>query len=212
MARMQSHEKLWRYTSLVRMWSWALIAVGLAMYVVSTITQAGSDSGLSLRFMGIMTGVSGLTGVMFYPLLHMWLKKTAPSGYLERATRLTGKRRLEAGPADWRRWGLTMGLALFLATVALLGFLIGVLRSSGPDGIAEGVVIGVVVAWGLVTLEDGRHIERIETAEGRRYFTASNRPTAAGNKLVWLPWTTEAPDVPDPAPDPQTAPAGESPA
>ncbi len=187
MSRMQSHEKLWRYTSLVRMWSWALVGVGLAMFIVSIVTQAAGDTGLSLEFIGIMVGVSGLTGALFYPLLHMWLKKTAPSEYLPRAKRLSGKRRLEAGPGDWRRWALTMGLALFIATVALLGFLIGVLKSSGPDGIAEGVVIGVVVAWGFVTLEDARRIGRIESDQGRRYFTASNRPTGAGTKLVWVP-------------------------
>lgn len=187
MARMESHEKLWRYTSLVKMWSWALVAVGLTMLLISVATEAASDEGISLQFVGILIGVSGLTGVLFYPLLHMWLKKTAPSGYLDRATKLTGKRRLEAGPSDWRRWGFTMGAGLFIATVALLGFLIGVLRTSGADGIAEGVVVGVVVSWGIVTLEDARRILRIEAAQKRRYYTSSHRPTAAGTKLVWLP-------------------------
>ncbi len=206
MARMQVHEKLWRYTSLVRMWSWALVGVGLAMFIVSIITQAGGDTGLSLEFIGIMVGVSGLTGATFYPLLRMWLRKTAPSEYLPRAKRLSGKRRLEASPGDWRRWAMTMGLGLFIATVALLGFLIGVLRSSGPDGIAEGVVIGVVVAWGIVTLEDARRIERIEGEQGRRYFTSSNRPTGAGTKLVWLPTdlVDDTADATEPAGEPTT--------
>lgn len=206
MTRMQSHEKLWRYTSLVRMWSWALVAVGLAMFIVSIVTQAAGDVGLSLEYIGIMVGVSGLTGATFYPLLRMWLKKTAPSEYLERAKRLAGKRRLEASPGDWRRWALTMGLALFIATVALLGFLIGVLRSSGPDGIAEGVVIGIVVAWGVVTLEDARRIRRIEAEQGRRYFTSSNRPTAAGTKLVWLPadLVDDAPNATEATAEPTT--------
>ena len=69
----------------------------------------------------------------------------------------------------------------------MLAFLVGVLRDSGPDGIAEGVVVGVVAVWGLVTLGDARAIERTEQTEGRRYFASGDRPTAAGNRLVWTP-------------------------
>ena len=174
-------DKLWRYTSLVRLWSWALIGVGGAMLLVGAALQAGSTTGLSATWVGVSVAVSGLTGAVFYPLLRMWLRKTAPSGYLPRATRLSGPRRLEAGPSDWRRWALLIGGA------AMLAFLVGVLRDSGPDGIAEGVVVGVVAAWGLVTLGDARAIERTEHDEGRRYFAAGDRPTAAGNRLVWTP-------------------------
>lgn len=194
MAKIDPHEKLWRYTSLVRVQGWILIAVSLAMVLVSLATQAASKStSLTLSFVGTLLGITGITGVLFYPLLHMWLRKTAPSGFLPRAKRLSGPRRLEAGPADWRSWVLTLGVGFFLASVAMLGFLIGVLRSSGPDGIAEGVVIGVVLAWGVVMLEDARRILRIEAGEGRRYFTAARRPLGAGNKLVWTPQSAETP-------------------
>ncbi len=178
-------EKLWRYTSLVRLWSWALIGVGGAMLLVGAGLQAGSATGLSATWVGVAVAVSGLTGSVFYPLLRMWLRKTAPSGYLPRATRLSGPRRLEAGPADWRRWGLLTVVFLLIGSAAMLAFLVGVLRDSGPDGIAEGVVVGVVAAWGLVTLGDARTIERTEHVEGRCYFAAGDRPTAAGNRLVW---------------------------
>ncbi len=180
-------DKLWRYTSLVRLWSWALIGVGGAMLLVGAALQAGSKTGLSATWVGVAVAVSGLTGAVFYPLLRMWLRKTAPSGYLPKATRLSGPRRLEAGPADWRRWALMTVVFLLVGSAAMLAFLVGVLRDSGPDGIAEGVVVGVVAAWGLVTLGDARAIERTEHAEGRCYFAAGDRPTAAGNRLVWTP-------------------------
>lgn len=180
-------EKLWRYTSLVRLWSWALIGVGAAMLVMGAAIQVGSHDGISARWFGVVVAVTGLTGALFYPLLRMWLRKTAPSGYLPKAKRLGGPRRLEAGPADWRRWGVMIGVFLFIGSAAMLAFLVGVLRDAGPDGIAEGVVVGLVVAWGLVTLEDARRIERTEAEEGRRYYAACERPTAAGNQLVWTP-------------------------
>ena len=66
----------------------------------------------------------------------------------------------------------------------MLTFLVGVL---GRGGIAEGVVVGMIAAWGLATLEDARRIEGIEAAEGRRYYAACHRPTGVGNRLVWLP-------------------------
>jgi hypothetical protein len=186
MARGQQ-DKLWRYTALVRLWSWALIGVGGALLVVGAALQAGSTTGLSATWVGVAVAVSGMTGVVFYPVLKMWLRKTAPSSYLSKASKLSGPRRLEAGPADWRRWGTMLTVFLLIGAAAMMAFLVGVLRDSGPDGIAEGVVVGVVAAWGLVTLGDARSIERTEEAQGRRYFAAGDRPTAAGNSLVWTP-------------------------
>ena len=180
-----SQEKLWRYTSLVRLWSWSLIGVGLGLLVVGTLIQLGSEQGLSAQWFGVVVLVSGLTGVVFFPLLRMWLKKTAPSEYLTRAKRMSGPRRLEAAPRDWRRWGTMTVVFLLFGSAAMLAFLVGVLRDSGPDGIAEGVVIGLLAAWGLVIMDDARRIERTEASEGRVYFTAADRPTAAGNRLVW---------------------------
>ena len=115
----------------------------------------------------------------------MWLRKTAlPSVRLPQAVRASGPRRLEATPRDWRRWALFTGVVLLVGGAAMLTFLIGVL---GRGGIAEGVVVGMLAAWGLATLEDARRIESIEAAEGRRYFAACRRPTGVGNRLVWLP-------------------------
>ena len=65
----------------------------------------------------------------------------------------------------------------------MLVFLIGVL---GTGGTAEGVVVGMIAAWGAATLEDVGRIRAAEAAEGRRYYAARRRPTGVGGKLVWI--------------------------
>jgi hypothetical protein len=181
----QRVEKLWRYAALARMWSWCLIGVAGALLVVAVGIQAGSEDGLSARWLGIALGVSGLTGVLFFPLLRVWLRRSAlPSVRLADAKRERGTpRRLEAAPADWRRWSAFTAALLLVGGAAMLTFLVGVL---GRGGTAEGVVVGVLAAWGLATLEDARRIERVEREEGRRYYAAGSRPTGAGGKLVWV--------------------------
>ena len=66
---------------------------------------------------------------------------------------------------------------LLVGGAAMLVFLIGVL---GRGGTAEGVVVGMLAAWGAATLEDARRILATEEAEGRRYFAACRRPTGVG--------------------------------
>ena len=46
-------------------------------------------------------------------------------------------------------------------------------------------MIGVILAWGFVTLEDGRRITRTEADEKRVYWAAARRPWGAGNRLVY---------------------------
>jgi hypothetical protein len=181
----QSGEKLWGYASLARLWSWTLIADAAVLLGVSIALQASTDEGLYPRWWAAALGVTGVTGVICYPFFRVWLRKTAlPSVRLPQAVRASGPRRLEASPRDWRRWALFTGLVLLVGGLALLTFLIGVL---GRGGTAEGVVVGMLAAWGLATLEDARRIRAIEAAEGRRYFAACRRPTGVGNRLVWLP-------------------------
>lgn len=196
MARTHAPEKLWRYTTLVKVWSFALIGVGLLMLPLSVIAQLGE--GVTLKYLGTLLGITGITGILFYPLLTMWLKKSRPSEYLDRATKLSGPRLLLAAPRDWRRWSIMVSVFLTIGTVAMMSFLVAVLKSAGPDGIAEGVVIGVLAAWGLVTLEDVRRIKRAEAAAGRTYFAAGERPTAAGNNLRWT--VADRPAAPAAAP------------
>ncbi|HEX2503290.1 MAG TPA: hypothetical protein VHK00_05060 [Miltoncostaeaceae bacterium] len=179
-----SDEKLWRYANLARLWSWSLIVVAGLLLLLAIAIQAGSDGGASGRWFATLLGVTGLTGVLLFPLFRVWLRKAAlPSVRLPQAVRATGPRRLEASPRDWRRWAVASGAILLVGGAAMLVFLIGVL---GTGGTAEGVVVGMVAAWGAATLEDVGRIRAAEAAEGRRYYAACRRPTGVGSKLVWI--------------------------
>jgi hypothetical protein len=181
----QGGEKLWGYASLARLWSWTLIVVAVLLLGLSIALQAATDDGLDSRWWAAALGITGVTGVVSYPFFRVWLRKSAlPSVRLPQAVRASGPRRLEATPRDWRRWALFTGVVMLVGGAAMLTFLIGVL---GRGGTAEGVVVGMLAAWGLATLEDARRIRSIEAAEGRRYFAACRRPTGVGNRLVWLP-------------------------
>jgi hypothetical protein len=181
----QTGEKLWGYASLARLWSWGLIGVSGVLLLLSVGIQAGSDEGLTSRWFAAALEVTGVTGIICFPLLGVWLRKTAlPSVRLPQAVRASGPRRLEATPRDWRRWALVTLAILLVGGSAMLVFLIGVL---GRGGTAEGVVVGMLAAWGAATLQDVGLIRAAEAAEGRRYFAACHRPTGVGNRLVWLP-------------------------
>jgi hypothetical protein len=177
-------EKLWGYADLARLWSWTLIAVAGVLLLASVGLQAGSDQGLDGRWFAAAFGITGITGVVSYPLFRVWLRKTAlPSVRLPQAVRASGPRRLESTPRDWRRWTIFTAVVLLIGGFAMLTFLIGVL---GRGGTAEGVVVGMLAAWGAATLEDVRRIRAAERTEGRRYYAACRRPTGVGNRLVWL--------------------------
>ena len=66
--------------------------------------------------------------------------------------------------------------------MAMMIFLIAVL---GEGGTAEGVVVGLLGAWGLATLADAHQIRHTERSEGRHYYAAVRRPTAVGRHLVY---------------------------
>lgn len=176
-------DKLWSYAGLTRLWSWCLIGCAAAMAVLSVALQASERSGLSSRWIATALGMTGITGVVFYPLLRVWLKRAAlPSLRLETAEQLKGSRLLEAGPGDWRRWSVIIALVLLAGSMMMLTFLIGVL---GGGGTAEGVVVGTLLAWGVVTLEDARRIQRAEREQKRRFFASCDRPVAIGERVVW---------------------------
>jgi hypothetical protein len=185
MASTAGADKLWRYSALARLWSWALIGAAALLLVLSALLQVGSDEGLDLRWVGVAVAATGGTGIVFFPLLRVWLRRSAlPSLRLPQARKASGARRLEATPADWRRWAFITWALLVVGGFAMLTFLIGLL---GGGGVAEGVVVGVLAAWGLATLEDARRIERAEVAERRRYYASCRRPAAVGDRLVWFP-------------------------
>lgn len=177
-------EKLWRYSSLARLWSWALIVTAGALLALSIALEA-SSGGLDAVWWAAALGITGLTGALLFPLFRVWLRKAAlPSVRLPQAARAKGPRRLEATPADWRLWAVITTLVLTVGGAAMLTFLVGVL---GRGGTAEGVVVGAIAAWGLATLEDARRIRRTEDDEGRDYYAACRRPTQVGDRLVWVP-------------------------
>ena len=178
-------EKLWRYASLARLWSWALVASAIALLGLAAAMEAGSPGGIDGWWVAAAFGISGVTGVILYPFFRVWLRRSAmPSLKLPQAQPASGPRRLEATPADWRRWAVIIGVVMFVGSAAVMVFLVGVL---GRGGTAEGVTVGMMAAWGLATLSDVRRIRAVEAEEGRRYYAACRRPTGVGNNLVWVP-------------------------
>lgn len=176
-------EKLWRYADVARLWSWSLILVGIALLGLSILMQAGSDGGLSGGWFAMALGTAAGTAVVLYPLFRVWLRRgSLPSVRLPDARRATGRRHLEASPRDWRRWSVVTAAIMFVASAAVLVFLIGVL---GTGGTTEGAVVGLLIAWGVTTLEDARRIRLTEASEGRRYYAQCRRPIGVGNHLVW---------------------------
>lgn len=176
-------EKLWRYEGLARLWSWALIISAVALLGLAALLEAGSPGGIDRWWLAAALGVSGLTGVVMYPVFRVWLRRSAmPSLKLPLAEPASGPRRLEATPADWRRWALIIGAVMFLGAAVTMVFLVGVL---GRGGTAEGVTVGILAAWGFATLSDVKRIRAAEISEGRRYYASCRRPTGVGNSLVW---------------------------
>ena len=177
-------DKLWRYAGIAQRWSWCLIGVGMALLGLAVAMQAGTDEGLDSWWFAAAFGGAVITGIILYPLFRVWLRRSAlPSVRLPDAVRATGPRRLEASPRDWNRWTAITALLLFAGSAVMLMFLVEVL---GRGGTAEGVVAGVLAAWGGATLDDARRIRRIEDAEGRRYYAACRQPVGVGNRLVWM--------------------------
>lgn len=176
--------KLWDYTRVSRVWGWTLVVVGVLMLGVGAGVEAGDPAdGLETRWIVVASASFVSAVVVFFPLLRMWLMPAGmPSGRLPMAERDSGKRLLEAGPADWRVWTAMLGAVVFMVSAMMMGFLVGIL---GGGGMAEGVVGGVLVAWGLVTIEDARRVARIQAEEGRVYFAACRRPVNMGRSLVW---------------------------
>lgn len=181
--RIGARDLLWDYARLARMYSVEIIVVALLLVVVSVVLEATSEDGWTWTWLGALVGITGLTGLVFFPLLRVWLRKGGlPSLRLPDAQPAEGGRMLAAAPSDWRRFAALSGVLLFISAFATMLFLVAVL---GRGGTAEGVVIGVLLAWGLVTLEDGRLIQRTQADEKRTYWAAGRRPWGAGNRLVF---------------------------
>ena len=181
--RIGARDLLWNYAQLARMYAIELLVVSLLLTIVSIILEATSEDGWSWTWLGTLVAITGITGLVFFPLLRSWLRRGGlPSISLPDAQPAGGSRMLAAAPSDWTRFAALTGVLLFVSAFATLLFLVAVL---GRGGTAEGVVIGVILAWGFVTLEDGRRITRAEADEKRVYWAAARRPWGAGNRLVY---------------------------
>ncbi len=181
--RIGARDLLWNYAQLARMYALELLVVSLLLVIVSIILEATSEDGWSWTWLGTLVAITGITGLVFFPLLRSWLRRGGlPSISLPDAQPAGGARMLAAAPSDWARFAALTGVLLFVSAFATLLFLVAVL---GRGGTAEGVVIGVLLAWGFVTLEDGRRITRAEADEERVYLAAGRRPWGAGNRLVY---------------------------
>lgn len=180
---MGDRDLLWDYARLARMYGIQLLGVSVALVVVSIILEATSEDGWSWWWLGTLVAMTGITGLIFFPILRVWLRKGGlPSIRLPDAQPAEGRRMLSAAPGDWRSFAAIVAVLLFISAGATLLFLVAVL---GRGGTAEGVVIGVLLAWGFVTLEDARRIARTQLEEKRTYWAAARRPWGAGNRLVF---------------------------
>jgi hypothetical protein len=183
-SRTVTHEKLWRYTQLSRIWARSLVAVGILVFCVGVAMQSGDSASAFINWIEVGLATVVPTTAVFFVLLRGWMRNGGlPSSRLVDATAdPRTPRRLEATAQNWRVWTMMLVVGLLIAGVLIMGFLIGVL---GGGGMAEGVVSGVLVAWGLVTAQDVRRVVQIEQDEHRRYFAACKRPVSVGSVLVW---------------------------
>ena len=185
-------EKLWRYTRLSRIWARTLIVVGILVFAVGLLMQIGDSWGAFVSWLITAVATVVPSTLVFFLLLRGWMGNGGlPSARLPDAAADSGvPRRSEPTSRNWLIWSLGLGTALFISSVLIMGFLIGVL---GGGGVAEGVVAGVLIAWGLVTAKDVRRVERIEADQQRTYFAACRRPVSVGSVLVWRAQTTAPP-------------------
>lgn len=180
-----SRDKLWNYGRLCAVWAWTLVACAPVVLVVGALVEMGDPKdGLEGSWIPIALASFASSLVAFFFLLRMWMRPTAvPTGRLDDARQDKGKPRLlEAGRGAWRVWTALVVTFFLLGSLAMMGALVGIL---GSGGMAEGVVAGVLTAWGLVWLQDIRDLRRREGEEGRVYFAACRRPVSVGSTLVW---------------------------
>jgi len=177
-------EKLWRYSRLSRIWARTLVVVGVLVFAVGLALQLGGSGHAFVSW--TVTAVATLVAstAVFFVLLRGWMSNGGlPSARLADAMPEPPRpRRMEATSRNWSTWAWMLGGGLFLSSVLIIEFLIGVL---GGGGVAEGVVAGVLIAWGVVTATDVRRLERIESEQRRIYFAACKRPVSVGSVLIW---------------------------
>jgi hypothetical protein len=173
-------ERLWRYSRLTRLWAQSMIAAALLVLCLAVVLEVSTGDGLRGGWLAVFGGVGLGTLVVCTPLVRLGV--APPSSRLPEAEPNSGPRRIEPTPGEWRRWTVASGAVMAGGATAMLMFLVAIL---GRGGTAEGVVVGLLAAWGIATFVDARQIERTEQTESRHYYAAVRRPTAVGRHLVW---------------------------
>lgn len=174
-------ERLWSYVQLTRLWAWSMIVSAGLIGLLAVAISAGRDEGLTQSWLVVFGAVA--LGTFVGGALFVRFMIAAPSSRLPHATALDDERTPSAGRGDWRRWSLIFIGVLVAGSAAALVFLVATL---GEGGTAEGVVVGILAAWGVATLADAHQIRTTERREKRRYFARVQRPTAVGNHLVYV--------------------------
>ncbi|MFN8108960.1 MAG: hypothetical protein U0Y82_03825 [Thermoleophilia bacterium] len=178
-----NRDKLWDYARLSRMWARILIGVGVLVLLSGLGLEFSDPHGSPGHWTIVAVATAVPTTVLFTFLLRSWMRDGAlPSARLGDATPVRGTNVPEASRRDWRTWSVLMAVFFAFAGMALSAFLAGTL---GGGGEAEGVVVGVFTAWGIVTLRDVRKVDEAEKAGSRTFYAECRRPVAVGQRLVW---------------------------
>lgn len=177
-------EKLWGYARLSRIWARTLIVVGVMTFLVGSTFMIGTSASAAASWVIEASATLIASIAVFFFLLRGWMQNGGlPSARLgDASAEPKTPRRMEATDRNWQVWTLSLGAALLLSSVLIMGFLVGIL---GGGGVAEGVVAGVLIAWGLVTMRDVKRLERIQDEQSRTYFAACRRPVSVGSVLIY---------------------------
>ena len=95
---LKDRDLLWDYARLSHLYGLVLIGVSLGLLLLSVVLEATSEDGWSWVWLGVVIGVAGITGLVFLPLLSVWLKRSGLASIrLPDAQQADGGRLLEAG-------------------------------------------------------------------------------------------------------------------
>lgn len=162
------------------MWAWSMIVAAVLILALSVTVAAESADGLTNDWLIVFAAVG--FGTMIVGAVFVRFMIAAPSSRLPHATAHDNDRTPPATLGDWRKWTVITGAVIVVGGAASMIFLVAIL---GEGGTAEGVVVGILAAWGVATLADAHQIRVAQAEEGRRYFALVTTPTAVGRHLVY---------------------------
>lgn len=178
-------DRRWNYARVSRIWANGLVFGGAFVLISGVLLEFGDPKGDPGSWSLVAVGTAVPTAVLFFFLLRSWMRDGAlPSARLPDAEPAGSLRRLpEPTRRQWSTWSVVLVAMITVGCLALTGFLVAVL---GGGGTAEGVVVGVTVAWGVVTRRDVAALEAAQAAQQRRYDAVCRWPVSVAQELVWL--------------------------